>query len=63
MIKQLRKVVELTVPEQRVVIFALCGLVAFVALKTWRDRAQNSRAETPPALEVDQPSPSPGIRP
>lgn len=63
MIKQLRKVVELTVPEQRVVVFALCALVAFVALKTWRDGAENSRVDTPPAATVDQPSPSPGIRP
>ncbi len=63
MIKQLRKVVELTVPEQRVVVFALCALVAFVALKAARDGAGNSRVDTPPAVEVDQPSPSPGIRP
>lgn len=63
MIKQLQKMVELTVPEQRVVVFALCGLVAFVALKTWRDGAKNSRVDAPPPLQFDQPSPSPGIRP
>jgi hypothetical protein len=62
MTKQLRKVVELTVPEQRVVVFALCALVAFVALRTWRAGANDSRIDTPPAA-VDQPSPSPGIRP
>jgi hypothetical protein len=62
MIKRLLKVVELTVPEQRVVIFSVAALVAFVALKTWRDGAKHSRTETPPAA-VDQPSPSPGIRP
>lgn len=64
MIKRLLKVVELTVPEQRVVIFGVCALLAFVALKTWRDGAKHSR-EAPPAaaVVVDQPSPSPGIRP
>jgi hypothetical protein len=62
MIKRLLKVVDLTVPEQRVVIFAVCALVAFVALKTWRDGASNPRGDMPPAA-LDQPSPSPGIRP
>ena len=56
--KRLLNVVELTVPEQRVVIFAVCALLAFVALKTHRDRASDS-----PAAASDQPSPSPGIRP
>ncbi len=62
MIKRLLKIVELTVPEQRVVIFGLCALVAFVALKTCRDAAKYDRSQTPAAV-VDQPSPSPGIRP
>lgn len=62
MIKRLLKVVELTVPEQRVVIFGVCALVAFVALKTWRDGANKPRSDMPSAA-VDQPSPSPGIRP
>ena len=62
MIKRLLKVVELTVPEQRVVIFAVSALVAFVALKTWRNAADDSRPTTPPAA-LDQPSPSPGMRP
>ena len=61
MIKRVLKVVELTVPEQRLVIFAVSLLVAYVGLKTWRDAAKSSRAETPVAM--DQPSPSPGIRP
>ena len=59
MIKRLLKVVELTLPEQRVVIFGVAALVALAALKTWRD---SSRTQKPPAL-LDQPSPSPGIRP
>ena len=62
MIKRLLKVVDLTVPEQRVVIVAISVLVAFVALRTWRDGAKHSRVEPPGAL-LDQPSPSPGIRP
>ena len=62
MMKRLLKVVELTVPEQRVVIFALCALVAFVGLKAWPASATYSRGATP-AVATDQPSPSPGIRP
>ena len=60
--KRLLKVVELTVPEQRVVIFALCALVTFVGIKTWRAAAKYSPANTA-AIATDQPSPSPGIRP
>ena len=59
---RLLKMVELTVPEQRLVIFGLCALIGFVALKTWRDAAKYDRSE-PAAAVVDQPSPSPGIRP
>jgi hypothetical protein len=62
MIKRLLKVVELTVPEQRVVIAGLCALVAFVAFNAWRDEAEDGRRQLP-AAAVDQPSPSPGIRP
>jgi hypothetical protein len=59
MIKRLLKVVELTVPEQRVVIFAVSALLAFFALQTLL-----RRDDTPPtAAQVDQPSPSPGMRP
>ena len=60
--KRLLKVMELTVPEQRVVIFGLCALLAVVALKSWRDGAKREPGQTP-AAAVDQPSPSPGIRP
>ncbi len=60
MIKQLLRVTELTVPEQRVVIFALVGLVAFVTVKTWRNGAKDDRG---PAAALHHPSPSPGIRP
>ena len=62
MSKRLLKVVELTLPEQRVVICALCALVAFVGLKTWRASAKYS-PENAAAIEAGQPSPSPGIRP
>lgn len=61
MIKRLREVAELTVPQQRVVIIALCGLVGVVALKSYRSAALHAHS-VPPAV-VDQPSPSPGIRP
>ena len=60
--KKLLKVIDLTVPEQRVVIFGVAALVAFVALKTWSDTAKSSAAERRPAV-TDQPSPSPGMRP
>ena len=59
--KRLLNVVELTVPEQRAVIIALCALVAFVGLKTWRASVNYSRGDAPAI--ADQPSPSPGIRP
>ena len=62
MIRQLLRIVELTVPEQRVVIFALTALVAFVALKTCRDAA-NDVPRDESGVVADQPSPSPGIRP
>ena len=62
MIKRLVKMVELTVPEQRVVIVGLCALVAFVGLRAWRDTATAWRP-APAAQEAVQPSPSPGIRP
>jgi hypothetical protein len=62
MIKRLLRVVELTVPEQRVVIFALLALLTWVALKSWREAAKAERREAP-AAAIDQPSPSPGIRP
>ena len=58
MTKRLLKIVELTVPEQRVVIFAVCALLGFAVLKTWR-----ARSSDPPAAPTDQPSPSPGMRP
>ena len=58
MTKQLLKIVELTVPEQRVVIFVVCALLGVAALKTYRGRSIDA-----PAAETDQPSPSPGIRP
>jgi hypothetical protein len=61
-IKRLLKMVDLTGPEQRVVIFALCALVTFVALKAWRDGVKHSHRDTP-VPHADQPSPSPGIRP
>ena len=58
MTKRLLKIIELTVPEQRVVIFAVCALLGFAALKTYRGRSVDA-----PPTETDQPSPSPGIRP
>ena len=61
MIKRLLKSVELTVPEQRVVIFAVSALLAFVALKTYLSRGDDARGA--PAEHAAQPSPSPGIRP
>ena len=63
MIKRLLQIAELTVPEQRVVVFVLCALVAFVTLKTYRDAAKHESGSAPPAAVADQPSPSPGIRP
>ena len=62
MIKRLRKMVELTRPEQRVVICALSALLAFVALKAHRS-AEPELANEMPAADLAQPSPSPGIRP
>ncbi len=62
MLKRLLKVVELTLPEQRVVIFTISVLVGVVAVVTWRHGAKHSRDDMPPPA-LDQPSPSPGIRP
>ena len=62
MIRRLLKIVELTVPEQRVVIFAICALLAFVALKTCRERAKYAPLDAR-GVAADQPSPSPGMRP
>ena len=59
MIKRLLKMVELTLPEQRVIIFGICALLAFVVFTTYRGRSSNS----PTPSTSDQPSPSPGIRP
>ena len=58
MTKRLLKIIELTVPEQRVLIFAVCSLLGFTVLKSYQAREHN-RAAAP----TDQPSPSPGIRP
>ncbi len=58
--KKLLDVFELTVAQQRAIIILLGALVLFVALKSYRD----ARLYPPPALPpLDQPSPSPGIRP
>ena len=62
MIKRLLKIVELTVPEQRVMIVLLCALVMLVALKSYRDAAKHAKAAQPPAA-AHHPSPSPGMRP
>jgi hypothetical protein len=62
MIRRLLKIVELTVPEQRVVVFAVTALLTFVALKTYFS-GKHANTSPPVAAEVDQPSPSPGIRP
>ncbi len=63
MMKRLLRIVELTGPEQRVVVFVLCALVAFVTLKAYRDAAKHQLSSAQPAVVADQPSPSPGIRP
>lgn len=63
MIKRLLQVGELTVPEQRLVIFLLCALVAFVALRSYRSGAREKEQSPTPSSLADQPSPSPGIRP
>ena len=57
MIKRLLSVFELTVPEQRVVIFALCALVGFVALKTYRD----VREDAPLSSALQTPTPTPQV--
>ena len=62
MIKRLLKMVELTRPEQRVVICGLGALLVFVALKAHRNTQPELTTEVP-AADVHQPSPSPGIRP
>ena len=62
MIKRLLHIRELTIPEQRIVIFVLCVLVAFFALRSYRNAAEHP-AVNDPAATVDQPFPSPGIRP
>ncbi|MGI9089361.1 MAG: hypothetical protein ACR2HH_16735 [Chthoniobacterales bacterium] len=55
--KRLRDVFELTVPEQRAIVFLVGILVAVAAVKTYRvEKPVAPRAQT-------QPSPSPGIRP
>lgn len=60
--KRLLEVFALNAAQQRAIIFALSLVVAGVALKSFRDQAQHKRSSAPPP-PVDQPSPSPGIRP
>lgn len=60
MMKRLRNVVALTVPEQRVVLLGVGALLAFVLFTSYRERPR----ETQPRIQqTDQPSPSPGMRP
>ena len=62
MIKRLLQVGDLTVPEQRVVIFLLCALIAVAAVRYYRVTAGGDPSKVT-STAVDQPSPSPGIRP
>lgn len=54
---------ELTVAEQRVVIFLLLALVAFAALMSRRDTGGNEVVNSTTPAASDQPSPSPGTGP
>ena len=63
MMKRLREVGELTVPQQGVVIFLLCALVAYVALRSYRSGGTEKTETATQLPAADQPSPSPGIRP
>lgn len=62
MIRRLLNVIELTPPEQRVVIVGLAALLAFVGVNAYRSSSARPSEQTP-LIDSTQPSPSPGIRP
>ena len=62
MIKRFAQMCELTLPEQRIVVFLLCALIAVAAVRYYRVTAGGDPSKVT-STAVDQPSPSPGIRP
>ena len=62
MIKRFAQMCELTLPEQRIVVVLLCALLAIAAVRYYR-LATGGESINANATAVDQPSPSPGIRP
>lgn len=58
--KRLLQVFELTIGEQRVIVVLLASLVLFAAARAYLNQPKPHSSASD---AIDQPSPSPGIRP